>query len=133
MVERRMGRLRCERLRRAVCAFTGREGPARARWLPVGQACTVGLLGALCLAVLASFAGARAGRSLDESLLNFFNQQASKGTLLQFADLVNRSVAVIAPVWCAALVIVTLKRLRDRTSAFAVLALVVGAGWRARY
>jgi membrane-associated phospholipid phosphatase len=103
------------------------EGRARARWLPAGLALAVLLIGAVCLAGLASFASARGGRSLDESLLDFFDQQAGNRTLLQFADLVNRSVVVIALVWCTALVAAALLRLRDRTAAVAVVALVVGA------
>jgi undecaprenyl-diphosphatase len=103
------------------------DGPARARWLPVGWALAAALLGAACLAGLASFASARVGRSVDESLLNFFNQQGGQAALLHFADWVNGSILVIAVVWCLALVTVALGRLRDPTSAVAVVALVVGS------
>lgn len=107
--------------------LTGGEGRARARWLPAGRALAVLLIEVVCLAGLASFASAHSGRSLDESLLHFFDQQAGNWTLLQFADVVNRSVVAIALVWWTALVTTALLRLRDRTAAVAVVALVVGA------
>jgi membrane-associated phospholipid phosphatase len=105
----------------------GGDGCSRARWLPAARACAVMLIGSVCLAGLASLASERGGRSLDESLLNFFDQQAGNATLLQFADLVNGSIVVIALVWCGALVTVALRRLHDWTAAVAVVALVVGA------
>jgi membrane-associated phospholipid phosphatase len=127
MVDRGVARIRRWRLRRRMPASASGDGRSRARWLPVGRALAVTLLGAVCLGGLASFAGARGGRSLDESLLKFFDQQAGDSTLLQFADLVNGSIVAIALVWCGALVTVALGRLRDRTAAVAVVALVVGS------
>ena len=107
--------------------LSGGEGRARARWLPTGRAFAVLLIGGVCLAGLASFASAPGGRSLDESLLDFLDQQAGNTTLLQFADLVNASIIVIISAWCGALVTVALVRWRDWTAAVTVVALVVGA------
>jgi undecaprenyl-diphosphatase len=97
------------------------------RWLSIGWACAVALLGAVCLAGLASFAGTSGGRAVDEALLKFLDQQGGDATLLQLADGVNGSIVPIAVVWCGALVVVARRRRGVWTDAVAVVGLVVSA------
>jgi membrane-associated phospholipid phosphatase len=100
---------------------------SRARWMSMPVACASLVIAAALLVGLAVYAGSRGGRAVDESVLNFFDQQTGNRDLLWFADKVNGSLVLCGLVWGAVLVAIAIVRLRDYIAAIAVPMLPVGA------
>ena len=89
---------------------------------------TLGLtLGAIAaLIALGVLAGTGPGRSVDESVLNFFNQQAGNAFLLDFGNDVQSWAITLVVIWTVEVVVLAVRR-RSFASAAVVAVLPVAA------
>jgi membrane-associated phospholipid phosphatase len=101
------------------------SGPTPRR-ISTSGALLVVLIAAGSLVALARFAQSPNGRSLDEQVLNSLNQQSGNGVLLGFANFVNHWSGPILIVWSLGLVVVAVRRPRQRTTALVMVAFAIG-------
>lgn len=94
--------------------------------ISTSRALFVVLIAVTSLVALARFAQSRNGRSLDEQVLNSLNQQSGNGVLLGFANFVNHWSGPILIVWSLGLVVVAVRRPRQRTTALVMVAFAIG-------